>query len=184
MNKGGSTKAINTSNLSDQTKFRLNKINEIKDYFNFEIQERKIMSKYIAAFDYIDKALFVLSATSGGVSIISFASVIGVPAGITSASFTLMFSLTIGIIKKVLKITRNKKKKHNKIVMLVKSKLNSMKILISQVLIDLTTSHEKFKAIVNEQEIYEKMKESIRMIKSSDELGKNNRSTSENRRAE
>ena len=99
-----SIEAIDTSNLSDQTKFRLNQIDEIKDYFNLEIQERKItskkLSKYIASFEYIDKAVIVLSATSGGVSVISFASVIGVPAGIASASFTLVFSLTTGIIKK------------------------------------------------------------------------------------
>ena len=88
---------INTSNLnlSDQTKFRLNEINKVKDYFYSEIQERKTiskkLSKYIAAFDYIDKALIVLSATSGGICIISFTSVIGIPAGLVSASFTLVF---------------------------------------------------------------------------------------------
>ena len=91
-------------NLSDQTKFRLIEFNKIKDYFNSEIHERKAMSeklsKYIATFDYIDKTLIVLSATSRGVSIISFASVIDAPAGIASASFTLVFSLTTGIIKK------------------------------------------------------------------------------------
>ena len=84
--------------LSDQTKFRLNEINKIKNFFNSAIQERNTMSKklskYIAAFDYIDKTLIVLSATSGGISIISFISVIGVPAGLASASFTLIFSLT------------------------------------------------------------------------------------------
>ena len=108
--------------LSDQTKFRLNEINEYKDYFNSEIQERKIMSKilskYIAAFDYIDKTLIVLSTTRGGISIISFASVIGVPVEIASASFTLVFPLTTRILKKLLSITRNKKKKHPKIVIL------------------------------------------------------------------
>ena len=78
----------------------------------------KNLSKYIAAFDYIDKTLIVLPATSGGICIISFTSVIGIPAGIASASFTLIFSLTTGIIKKLLKVTTNKKKKHNKIVML------------------------------------------------------------------
>ena len=97
--------------LNDQTKFRLNEINKIKDYFNSEIQERKTMSKklskYIAAFDYIDKILIVLSATS---SIISFTSVIGVPAGLASASFFLVFSLTTGIIKNLLKVTRKKEK--------------------------------------------------------------------------
>ena len=135
----------------------------------------KILSKYIAAFNYFDKALIVLSATSGGVSIISFASVIGVPAGIASVSFTLVFSLATGIIKKALEITRNKKKKHNKILVLAKSKLNSIETLISKALIDLEISHEEFKTIANEKEKYEKIKESIRMMKSSDELGENNK---------
>ena len=71
---------ITNSNLSSRTKFRLNKINEIKDCFNSDIQERKAMSKklskYIAVFDYIEKTLIVLSATSEAVSIISFAIVI------------------------------------------------------------------------------------------------------------
>ena len=102
--------------LNDQTKSRLNEINKIKDYFNIEIQEKKTMSKnlskYIAAFDYIDKNLIVLSATFGGISIISFTSVIGILAGLASASFTLAFSLATGIIKKLLKTTRKKKKKH------------------------------------------------------------------------
>ena len=100
MNKYSSIETVDISNLSDQT---------IEDYFNSEIQERKTMSKklskYISAFDYIDKALTVLSATSRGISIISFASVIGVPAGIAGASYTLVFSLTTGIIKKLLEIT-------------------------------------------------------------------------------
>ena len=146
------------SNLSDQ--IRLVEINKIKDYFNLEIQERRILSKklskYIAALDYIDKTLIVLSATTGGVSIIYFASVIAAPAGMASASFTLMFSLTTEIIKKVLKIKRNKKKKHNKIVMLAKSKLNNIEILIPQALIDLEISHKVFETIVNEKEKYEK----------------------------
>ena len=103
---------LNAVPLSDQTKFRLNEINKIKDYFNSEIQERKTtskkLSKYIAAFDYIDKTLIVLSTTSGGINIISFTSVIGIPAGLASASFTLIFSLTTGRIKKLLKVTRKK----------------------------------------------------------------------------
>ena len=68
------------------------------------------LSKYVAAFDYIDKILIVLSATTGGVSICSFTSVVGAPVGIASASFTLIFSLTTGIVKKLLSITRNKRK--------------------------------------------------------------------------
>ena len=95
MNECSSIKTHSNLNLSDQTKFRLAEINKIKNYFNSEIQERKTMSnklsKYIPAFDYIDKTLIFLSAASGVISIISFTSVIGVPAGIASASFTLIF---------------------------------------------------------------------------------------------
>ena len=119
----------------------------------------KTLSKYIDAFDYFDKTLTALSATSGGVSIISVVSVIGAPVGLASASFSLAFSLTTGIIKKLLSIARNKQKKHNKTFMLAKSKLNIIENLISQGLIDLEVSHEEFKIIVNEKEKYEKMKE-------------------------
>ena len=86
MNKYSTVETVDTSNMSDQTKFRLNEIIKVEDYFNSKTQERNIMckklSKYIAAFDYTDKTWIVLSATSEGVSIISFASVIRVPAGI------------------------------------------------------------------------------------------------------
>ena len=166
---------LDTIPLSDQTKFRLNEINKIKDYFSSEIQERKtvskILSKYIAAFDYIGKTFIVLSATSGGISFISFSSVVKMSAGIASATFILISCLTTGIIKKLLKETKKKKKKHNKIVMLAKSKLNRMKTLMSQALIDLDISHEEFKTIVHEEERYEQMKENI----SRDELSENSR---------
>ena len=81
--------------LTDQTKYRLNEIPKIKNYLIKEINQikscSKKLSKYVATFDYIHKILIVLSATSGGVSIISFTSVAGAPAGIASASFTLVF---------------------------------------------------------------------------------------------
>ena len=93
---------------------------------------------------------------------ISFTSVLGIPAGIANASFTLIFSLATGIIKKLLKVTRKKKEKQNKVVMLAKSELNSIETLMSQALIDLDISHGKFKTIVNEKEKYEEMKENIR----------------------
>ena len=95
------------------------------------------------------KSLIVLGAANGGVSIISFTSVVGAPVGIASASFTLIFSLTTGIVKIILSITRNKKKKHDKILMLAKSKLNSIETLIAQALIDI--SHEEFVAIFKEK---------------------------------
>ena len=105
--------------------------------------------------------MIVLFATSGGVSIISFASIIGVSRGIANASFTLIFSLTIGIIKKVLKIARNKKKKHNTIIALAKSKLNSIATLISQALIDTEISHEEFKTIVKGKKSMKEFKKTL-----------------------
>ena len=154
--------------LNDQQQFKVNKIHEIKDYFVAEIKERELMSKrlskYIASFDYFDKSLIVLSVTTGSISIASFATVIGAPVGIVSASFTLAFSISTGIIKKLLKTTRNKKKKHNKIVMLARSKLNSIESKISEALINNEISHEDFMTIINEEKKYRELKESIRMM--------------------
>ena len=94
--------SIETSNLDNQ-QFRVNKINGIKDYVIAEIKERELvskrLSKYIASFDYFDKSLIILSATSGSISIASFATVIETPVGITSASLNLTFSLSTGLVK-------------------------------------------------------------------------------------
>ena len=115
MNECNSIEAIDKTILSEQTKFQLDEISKIENYFHQEINQRKPCStklnKYVALFDYIDQTLIVLSATSGRVSIISFTTVFGAPVGIASASFTLVFSLTTGIVKKLLKTTRKKKEK-------------------------------------------------------------------------
>ena len=154
---------IDETNLTDQTEFRLNEISKIENYFNQEINQRKPctkkLSKYVATFDYIKKILIVLTATSGRVCIVSSVSVVGAPVGIAGESFTLIFSLTTGIIKKLLSITRNEKKKYEKILMLAKSKLNSNETLISQALIDMEISREVFVMISKEKDKYEKMKE-------------------------
>ena len=153
---------IDKIKLSDQTKFLLSEIIEIEHYFYQEINQQKSYSKklnkHVTIFDYIDKILIILSTTSGGISIISFTGIIGEPAGIASASFTLIFSIITGIIKKLLNITRSKKKKHDKILMLAKSKLNSIESLISQALNDMEISHEEFIIILNEKNKYERMK--------------------------
>ena len=108
---------IDQRKLTDQTKFRLYEIKRIDSDFINEINQQKAYSKklsrYVTIFDYIEKILIVLSATTSGVSIISFTSTIGKSVGIVSASFTLIFSLTTGIIKKLLNIKINKKKKHD-----------------------------------------------------------------------
>ena len=163
---------------SSEQQFRLNKINGLKDYFVAEINERELMSKriskYIASFNYFDKSLIVLSVT-GSISIPSFSSVIGAPVGMTSASFSLSCSVITGIVKKLLKATRNKKKKHNKVVMLAKSKSNSIESKISEALINNEISHEDFMTIINEEKKYEELKESIRMMNSQrSDVEKNN----------
>ena len=119
-----------SKNISNEQEFRLNKINEIKDYFIPEIRERELMSKrlskYIVSFDYFDKSLIVLSVATGSISIASFATVVGAPEGIVTVSLSLAFLIFTGIMKKRLKTTRNKKKKHNKINVVTRSKLNSI----------------------------------------------------------
>ena len=131
-----------TSNLNNQ-QFRLNKINEIKDYLL--LKERELMSKrlstYIASFVYFDKFSVVLSATTGSISIASLATVIGTPVGIASASFSLTFSLCTGLVKRLSKATRNKKNKHNKVVLMARSKLNSIERKISEALMNNQLSH-------------------------------------------
>ena len=124
----------------------------------------KRLSKYIASFDYFDKSLIVLSVTTGSISIASFATVIGAPVGMMSASCSLAFSITTGIVKKLLKTTRNKKKKHNKIVMLARSKLNSIESKISEALINNERSHEDFMTIINKEEKCRELKESMKMM--------------------
>ena len=155
---------------SNEPQFRLNKINEIKGYFLAEIRERELisknLSKYIPSLDYFDKSLNVLSILSGRISIASFATVIGAPAGIIGASCGFTFSITSGFVKKFLKTIRNKKKKHNKIVMLARSKLNSIENKISEALINNEISHEDFMTILNEEKKYRELKESIRMMNS------------------
>ena len=130
----------------------------------------KKLSKYVAASDYTDKVLIILSATSGRVSIDLFTSIIGAPIGIASASFTLIFSITTGIIKKLLSITRNKKKKHDKNLMLAGSKLNNIETLISQALINLEISHEEFVTSFREKDKYGKMKENMRSENEKQEI--------------
>ena len=114
MNKSNSIEVIDNTHLPEQTKFRLDEISKIENYFTEEINQRKScsrkLSKYAAVFDYIVQALIVLSATTAGVSICSFTSIVGTPVGIASASFTLIFSLTTEITKKLLNITKKKEK--------------------------------------------------------------------------
>ena len=126
----------------------------------------KRYSKNIASVDYFDNSLIVLSVTTGNISFESFPTVIEAPAEIESASFSLAFSISAEIVKKLLKTTRTKKKKHNKIAMLARSKLNSIESKLSEALINNEIDHEDFMRIINEERNHRELKESIRMMNS------------------
>ena len=164
--------------LSDTTKsssserinnYRLNQIDKIKDYFNNEINERKDiikkLNKYIVSFDYLDKIFITLSASFGTLSIASYAAVVGIPVDIAGSSSTLIFTISTGINKSLLNVTKKRKKKHNKIIPLAKSKLNTIDMLLSSALNDSKISHEEFTNIIAEKNMYENMKENIKEVK-------------------
>ena len=170
------SKANETNELKDLTKYRLDEINNIKEYFNTEIKERKYIikkiSKYIVAFDYADKVFITLSASFSTLSIASYAMVVGIPAGIAGASLTLIFTVTTGVVKTLLNITRKKKKKHSKIIALARSKLNIIENLISQALIDFEITHEEFSKIIYEKNNYEQVIDNIKSVNSINDLNK------------
>ena len=122
------------------------------------------MNKYTVIFDYLDKIFITLSPSFGTLSIASYASVVGIPVGITGASLTLIFTIVTGISKSLLKLTEKRKKKHNKIIALAKNKLNTIDTLLSSALNDSKISHEEFTNIITETNIYEDIKETIKDI--------------------
>ena len=135
--------------------FRLNLKNEVRDYFFGEMKERELLSKRLSIFiplsDYFEKSLIDLAVRTGTIYIASFETVIVTPVGIASPSVSIAFSTSTGIVKRLLKIMQKKKKKHNKIVMLARRKLNSVESKISEALINNEITHEDFMLIVNEE---------------------------------
>ena len=105
-----------------------------------------------------------MSASFGTLSIASYASVVGTPAGIASSSLTLIFTIGTGISKSLLNVTEKRKKKLNKIIALAKNKLNTIDKLLSSALNDSEISHEEFTNIINEANIYENIKENIKEL--------------------
>ena len=160
---------MNNIELTDINNYRLNEINKIKDYFNNEINERRDiirkLNKYIFSFDYLDKIFIALSASFDTLSIASHATVVGIPVGITGASLTLIFTISTGVNKSLLRLTQKRKKKYNKIIALAKSKLNTIDTLLSSALNNSKISHEEFTNIITEKTTYENMKEIIKDIK-------------------
>ena len=155
--------------LTDVNNCRLNEINQVKYYFNDEINERKNiikkLNKYLVTLDYLDKIFITLSASFGTLSVTAQATVLGIPLGITGASLTLLFTISTGINKSLLQLTKKRKKKHNKIMTLAKNKLNMIDTLLSSALNDSKISHEEFSNIITEKNMYENIKENIKEIK-------------------
>ena len=153
--------------LIDANKYRLDEINKTKEYFDNEIKERKDiikkLNKYLVSFDYLDKIFITLSASFGTLSIASYAAVVGIPVGIAGSFFTLIFTIGTSINKSLLKVTKKRKKEHNKIIALAKSKLNMIDTL-SSALNDCKISHEEFTNIITAKNIYENIKENIKDI--------------------
>ena len=149
-------------------KYRLDEINKVRDYFNNEINERKYiikkLNKYLVSFDYLGKIFITLSASFGTLSIASYASVVGTPAGIAGSSLTLIFTIGTGISKSLLKVTKKRKKKHNKIIALAKNKLDTIDTLLSSALNDSEISHEEFTDTITETNIYKNIKENIKEL--------------------
>ena len=147
-------------------KFRLKNIDEAKNYFIEEIKKNEMRSvkhkKVCKTLNYIEHFLILASTITGCISISAFASLLGIPIGITSSAIGLKICAITAGIKKYKLIIKKKKKKHDKIVLLAKSKLNSIEVLISKALIDSNISHDEFVLINNVLKEYEEMKEEIK----------------------
>ena len=133
--------------------FRLKNIDEIRNYLIEEINQNEFMTrkhkKVCRVLNYIDHSLIAISLITGGVSISVFASLVVIPIGITNSAIGLKICVITTGIKKDKSIITKKRTKHDKIVLLAKSKLNSIEVLISKALINSNISHEEFVLINN-----------------------------------
>ena len=154
-------------NISQE--FRLKNIDETRNYFLEEIKQNELMSKrhkkVCTNLNYIEHFLIVASKITGCISISAFSSLIGIPLGITSFAIGLKICAITAGIKKYKSIIKKNKKKHDKIVLLAKSKLNSIEVLICKALIDSVISHDEFVLINNVLKEYNKMKQEIKNLK-------------------
>ena len=156
----------NLLELTDVNRYRLNQIDKIRDCLHNEINERKNiikkLNKYIVGFNYLDKIFIALSASFGTLSIASHATIVNIHAGIIGSSLALIFTLGMCISKSLLKITKKRKKKHNKIIVLAKNKLSTIETILFNALNDSKISHEEFARITTEKNSYENIKENIK----------------------
>ena len=113
--------------------------------------------------NYIEHLLILISAVTGSVSISAFASLVGIPIGITTSAVGLKICVITAEIKKYKSIIKKKKKKLDKIVLLVKPKLKSIEVLVSRVLMDSNISHNEFFLINDVLKEFYDMKEEMKV---------------------
>ena len=157
---------IAEENLSRE--FRLKNIDETRNYLIEKINRNELMSKkdkkVCTTLNYIELFLILASTITGCISVSAFSSLVGIPIGIMSSAIGLKIFAITAAIKKYNSI-KKKKKKHDKIVLLAKSKLNSIEVLNSKALIDSVISHDEFVLIHNVLKEYSEMKEEIKNLK-------------------
>ena len=163
---------MSEENISQEV--RMKNIDETKNYLIEEINQNELMSKkhkkVCATLNCIEHFLVLASTITGCVSISVSASLIGIPIRITSSATGLKICVITAGIKKYKSIIKKKKKKHDKIVLLAKSKLNRQEVLISKPLIDSVISHDEFVLTNNILKEYNKMKEEIKNLKTGTSL--------------
>ena len=149
--------------------FRLKNMDETRNYFLEEIKQNEFMSrehrKVSKNLIYIEHFLILASTITGCVSVAAFAFLLGIPIGIRNSAIGLKICAIPARIKGYKSIIRKKKKMHDKIALLGKSKLNSMEVLISKALIDSNISHDEFVLIYNVVKEYDEMKQKIKTLK-------------------
>ena len=146
--------------------FRLNNLDETRNYLNEEINQNELMSKkhkkVYWVLNYIEHLLVLISTVNGCVSNSAFDSLVSIPIRIRSSAIGLKICLRTKGIRKYKSIIKRKKKKHDRIVLLAKSKLNSIEVLISKALIDSNISHDEFVLINNVLKEFYDMEEEIK----------------------
>ena len=148
--------------------FRFKTIDETGNYFLKEIERNELMSKkhkkVSTTLNYIEHLLVLVSTITGCISISAHASLLGIPIGITSSAIGLKICAIATGIKKYKSTIKKKKNKHDKIVLLAKSKLNAIEVLISKALIDSNISQDQFVLTNNVVKEYD-VKEEIKNLK-------------------
>ena len=152
-------------NISQE--FRLKNIGETRNCLIDEINRNLLISKkhkkVCTTLNYIQHSLILISTITGCIFISAFASLVGIPIAITNSAVGLTSCVLTAASKNYKSIIKKKKKKHDKIVLLAKSKLNSMEVLISKALIDSVISHEEF-VLINVLKQYNEMKKEIKNL--------------------